>query len=87
MPKNIYNSPHLGLAFKLHALSDSHCNQPKPVPLYHFARHSHSSSTSNFHPRLSLGNLPIQLSQMRSETPIPSAQVKHALSGSPLYER
>ena len=86
MPKNIYNDKHLGLAFKLHALSDIQPSN-KPVPLYQFARHSHTSATSNFHPRVSLGNLEVQLHQMRSETPIPSAQVRHALSGSPLYER
>lgn len=86
MPKNIYNNPHLALAFKLHALSNTQPSN-KPVPLYHFARHSHSSSTSNFQPRVSLGNFPVQLHQMRSQLPIPSMQVRHALSGSPLYER
>jgi len=58
-----------------------------PVPLFHFAQHSHSSSTSNFRPKVSLGNARVELHQMRSELPILSAQVKHALSHNPLYER
>jgi hypothetical protein len=59
----------------------------KPVPILHFAQHSHSSSTSNFHPKISLGNARIALHQMRSELPIMSQQVKHTLSNNPIYAR
>ena len=58
-----------------------------PVPQLPFTRHSHTTSTSNFNPKVSLGNARIQLLQMRSSLPIMSAQVKHALSNNPLYER
>jgi hypothetical protein len=59
----------------------------KPVPTFHFAQHSHSSSTSNFNPKVSLGNARIALQQTRSELPIMSQQVKHTLSNNPIYAR
>ena len=58
-----------------------------PVPQFHFTRHSHTTHTSNFNPKVSLGNVPLMLHQMDSRLPIMSAQVKHALSNNPLYER
>jgi hypothetical protein len=59
----------------------------EPVPQFPFTKHSHTTSTSNFNPKVSLGNAPIFLHQMRSEIPIMSAQVKHAFSNNPLFER
>jgi hypothetical protein len=58
-----------------------------PVPQLPFTRHSHTTSTSNFNPKVSLGNARIELHQMRSSLPILSAQVRHALSNNPLFER
>lgn len=58
-----------------------------PVPQLPFTRHSHTTSTSNFNPKVSLGNARIHLHQMNSSLPILSAQVRHALSNNPLYER
>lgn len=57
------------------------------VPQLPFTRHSHTTSTSNFNPKVSLGNINIELHQMKSSLPIMSAQVKHALSNNPLFER
>jgi len=59
----------------------------EPVPMFQYLRHSHTTHTSNFNPKVSLGNARIELLQSRSELPIMSAQVKHALSLNPLYER
>lgn len=61
--------------------------ETRPVPQFHFTQHSHTTSTSNFNPKVSLGNVPLMLHQMDSRLPIMSAQVKHALSNNPLYER
>jgi len=61
--------------------------ETRPVPLFNFLRHSHTTSTSNFNPKVSLGNVPLMLHQMDSRLPIMSAQVRHALSNNPLYER
>jgi hypothetical protein len=61
--------------------------QTRPVPQFHFTRHSHTTATSNFNPKVSLGNVPLMLHQMDSSVPVMSAQVRHALSNNPLYER
>lgn len=61
--------------------------ETRPVPQFHFTRHSHTTATSNFNPKVSLGNVPLMLHQMDSRLPIMSAQVKHAFSNNPLYER
>lgn len=57
------------------------------VPIYHTFHHNHTQHTSNYNPKVSLGNARVQLIQMRSELPLLSAQVKHALSHNPLFER
>jgi len=67
-----------------------HCvkeEQTRPVPQFCFTRHSHTTHTSNFNPKVSLGNVPLTLHQMKSSVPIMSAQVRHAFSNNPLYER
>ena len=57
------------------------------LPIYNTFQHSHTQNTSNYNPNVSLGNAKVQLIQMRSELPILSAQVSHALSNNPLFER
>jgi len=61
--------------------------ETRTVPQFNFSRHSHTTSTSNFNPKVSLGNVPVMLHQMDSSLPIMSAQVRHAFSNNPLYER
>jgi hypothetical protein len=61
--------------------------ETRPVPQFHFTRHGHTTATSNFNPKVSLGNTPIVLHQMTSSIPIMSHQVQHAFSNNPLYER
>jgi len=77
MPRSLQRS--------LHLVNGDAVAQP-----FHFTRQeiAHTTTTSNFNPKVALGNARIELHQMRSAMPLPmSSQVKHALSNSSLFER